>query len=197
MLYFYCDADAKISSGVSSYDYRIISNIAVTACTISLKQGTSVKATYTVPSVNLSCQSSARKTASTDHYTTGGKNNSKYVSLDAKELELNAGTLTLGISFTFKMKADIYFDTGWSSYTALPVSANFKANIQQSSIKVVGIDRACVLANDGMAVIANSDSHFYVYNSKSNLDVRMKGLPTTQPAESGQLWNSGGTLKIR
>lgn len=197
LLYFYCDADAKISSGVSSYDYRIISNIAVTACTISLKQGTSVKATYTVPSVNLSCQSSARKTASTDHYTTGGKNNSKYVSLDAKELELNAGTLTLGISFTFKMKADIYFDTGWSSYTALPVYANFKANIQQSSIKVVGIDRACVLANDGMAVIANSDSHFYVYNSKSNLDVRMKGLPTSNSGlESGQLYRSGDTLKI-
>ena len=197
LLYFYCNADAKISSGVSSYDYRIISNITVTACTISLKQGTAVKATYTVSSVNLSCQSSARKTASTDHYTSGSKNASKYVSLDAKELELNAGTLTLGISFTFKMKADIYFDTGWSSHTALPVSANFKANIQQSSIKVVGLDRACVLANDGMAVIANSDSHFYVYNSKSNLDVRMKGLPTSEPTTSGQLWNSGGTLKIK
>ena len=168
----------------------------MTACTISLKQGTAVKATYTVSSVNLSCQSSARKTASTDHYTSGSKNASKYVSLDAKELELNAGTLTLGISFTFKMKADIYFDTGWSSYTALPVSANFKANIEQSSIKVVGIDRACVLANDGMAVIANSDSHFYVYNSKSSLDVRMKGLPTSA-TESGQLYRSGSYLMIQ
>ncbi len=24
----------------------------------------------------------------------------------------------------------------------------------------------------------------------------MKGMPTTQPAESGELWNSGGTLKM-
>ena len=123
------------------------------------------------------------------------KSNSDFGSVDfgGTTLSLKAGTLTVRIivQYTVSMYKD--------NYTTQPdsVSTNhFNIRINASGFTLKGIDRCTVIGNDGVAVIVNSDTHFYVYNSGSNLDVRMNGLPTSQPTVSGRLWDSGGTLKI-
>ena len=123
------------------------------------------------------------------------KSNSDFGSVDfgGTTLSLKAGTLTVRVIVQYT--AYLYKD----NYTSLPdsVSTNhLNVQINAYGFALKGIDRCTVIGNDGVAVIINSDSHFYVYNSGNNLDVRMKGLPKSQPTVSGRLWNSGGTLKI-
>lgn len=124
------------------------------------------------------------------------KSNSGFGTVDfgGTTLSLKAGTLTVRIIVQYTVR--LYKD----NYTTQPdnVSTNhFNIRINANDFTLKGIDRSTVIGNDGVAVIVNSDTHFYVYNSGSNLDVRMNGLPTSQPTVSGRLWNNGGTLKIR
>lgn len=124
------------------------------------------------------------------------KSNSGFGTVDfgGTTLSLKAGTLTVRIIVQYTVR--LYKD----NYTTQPdnVSTNhFNIRINANDFTLKGIDRSTVIGNDGVAVIVNSDTHFYIYNSGSNLDVRMNGLPTSQPTVSGRLWNSGGTLKIR
>ena len=124
------------------------------------------------------------------------KSNSGFGTVDfgGTTLSLKAGTLTVRIIVQYTVR--LYKD----NYTTQPdnVSTNhFNIRINANGFTLKGIDRCTVIGNDGVAVIINSDTHFYVYNSGNNLDVRMNGLPTSQPTVSGRLWNSGGTLKIR
>ena len=123
------------------------------------------------------------------------KSNSGFGTVDfgGTTLSLKAGTLTVRIIVQYTVR--LYKD----NYTTQPdnVSTNhFNIRINANDFTLKGIDRSTVIGNDGVAVIVNSDTHFYIYNSGSNLDVRMNGLPTSQPTVSGRLWNSGGTLKI-
>ena len=123
------------------------------------------------------------------------KSNSGFGTVDfgGTTLSLKAGTLTVRV--IVQNTAYLYKD----NYTSQPdrISTNYlNVQINANSFTLKGIDRCTVIGNDGVAVIVNSDTHFYVYNSGSNLDVRMNGLPTSRPTVSGRLWDSGGTLKI-
>ena len=123
------------------------------------------------------------------------KSNSDFGTVDfgGTTLSLKAGTLTVRVIVQYT--AYLYKD----NYTTQPdrVSTNhLNVRINANGFTLKGIDRCTVIGNDGVAVIINSDTHFYIYNSGNNLDVRMNGLPTSRPTVSGRLWNSGGTLKI-
>ena len=65
-------------------------------------------------------------------------------------------------------------------------------------VTITGIDKYCVVAKDGIAVIANSNSAFYVQNDLADkLKVIAKGLPTSSSGLStGQLYKDGSYLKI-
>lgn len=123
------------------------------------------------------------------------KSNSDFGTVDfgGTTLSLKAGTLTVRVIVQYT--AYLYKD----NYTSQPdsVSTNhLNVQINANGFTLKGIDRCTVIGNDGVAVIVNSDSHFYVYNSGNNLDVRMKGLPTSKSNISGQIWKSGEYIKI-
>ncbi len=123
------------------------------------------------------------------------KSNSGFGTVDfgGTTLSLKAGTLTVRVIVQYT--AYLYKD----NYTSQPdsVSTNYlNVQINANGFTLKGIDRCTVIGNDGVAVIVNSDSHFYVYNSGNNLDVRMKGLPTSKSNISGQIWKSGEYIKI-
>ena len=123
------------------------------------------------------------------------KSNSGFGTVDfgGTTLSLKAGTLTVRVIVQYT--AYLYKD----NYTSQPdsVSTNhLDVRINAQGFTLKGIDRCTVIGNDGVAVIVNSDSHFYVYNSGNNLDVRMKGLPTSNSNISGQIWKSGEYIKI-
>ena len=74
------------------------------------------------------------------------------------------------------------------------------------SVELKCLEKYSVIARDGIAIIANSDSGFYVSNNTDNIKVIARGLPTyassTNPSnitdlEKGQLYSLGGVLRVQ
>ena len=73
-------------------------------------------------------------------------------------------------------------------------------NVNSTTIDTTSIEVTNVKAKDGTAAIVLTDSTGAVAISTpatlSNAVVKMTGLPTSDPAVAGQLWNDTGTLKV-
>lgn len=65
-----------------------------------------------------------------------------------------------------------------------------------ANISMVSTTKETIIAKDGLVVRTDSEHYFSADISENTIKVIMKGLPTSAPTTSGQLWNSGGTLKI-
>lgn len=100
--------------------------------------------------------------------------------------ELDAGSLTVEVFGSYEQEAS---DSDGYAYSEI-----FADNVQFS---VVGIEKYCVLAKDGIGIIANANSSFYVKNNSLSgvLEIIAKGLPTSEPSEAGQLWVKTITYK--
>lgn len=119
---------------------------------------------------------------------TGYKNISR-IEIDR---ELTQGNLVVEIKASYSMSASAYDIT--SVHSSGDAESGFYVGVGDVSIK--GIDRYCVIAKDGIGVIANSNATFYVKNdSYDSLQVIAKGLPTSEPSETGQLWQKTITYK--
>lgn len=104
-------------------------------------------------------------------------------------LELAAGTLEIAIS------GEITADVGAGSLS----TAYFKMMTGSIYVSAVNLSKYVVMAKDGIGIVANSNSTFYVKtDSASNLQLIAKGLPTSPTGlSSGQLWrNSDNQLCI-
>lgn len=111
-------------------------------------------------------------------------------------VQLTGGSLTISLigSIDLGITANKETPSDWGS------DAGAYIGIEQSETTIVrGIDKYTVIAKDGIAIIANSDSSFYVKNdSSSQLQIIAKGLPTNvNDVITGQLYNSNGYLRIR
>ena len=73
------------------------------------------------------------------------------------------------------------------------------------SVELKCLDKYSVIARDGIAIIANSNSGFYVNNDTDNIKVIIRGLPTysttVNPSNidlpAGQIYSHGGALRIK
>lgn len=56
-----------------------------------------------------------------------------------------------------------------------------------------------IMAKNGLVSVWNKDSYFGVYNEANSQTIKMRGLPTSAAAATtaGQLYNDGGTVKIK
>lgn len=96
---------------------------------------------------------------------------------------------------SYELHYDYYMivTSGWVAQVSLddfPSTAPLMGSL-------VNVASSCVFAKDGIAVIQNSSIGFYVRNNVSGqMQIIVNGLPTSQPTTSGQLWNSGGVIRI-
>lgn len=107
-------------------------------------------------------------------------------------LEIPAGTITIRLSGSYHVSV-----VGEGNYHGA-ASISIASGVQMS---IANLAKYVVVARDGMAIIANSDSAFYVKNNETTGSLKLiaKGLPQ-QTSDSGlsfgQLYNSNGTLKV-
>ena len=113
-----------------------------------------------------------------------------------KIVQLTEGSLTISLtgSISLGITANKETPSDWGS------EASAYIGIEQSETTIIrGIDKYTVIAKDGIAIIANSDSSFYVKNdSSSQLKIIAKGLPTSGSVlQTGQLYRNGSYLCIK
>lgn len=59
------------------------------------------------------------------------------------------------------------------------------------------VDKKLIVAKDGIAAIYSDNNAFFVQATNSGQKILATGLPTSEPSTQGQLWNSGGFLKVK
>lgn len=120
---------------------------------------------------------------------TVNKDKSRSLPAVSVDLELEAGTVKIGYYGSYNLYTE---DDGFNT-------DNSQAKVNGGNyVTVTNIDKYAVIAKDGIGVIANSNSTFYVKNDSGNtLQVIAKGLPTSSTGlSSGQLYQDGDYLKI-
>ncbi len=119
--------------------------------------------------------------------TTVRDSESDTISAVSVDLELEAGTVKIGVYGSYRLKT--IFDGYSSGNSTASVSGG-------TTVTMTQIGKYVVLAKDGIGIIANSNATFYVKtDSASALQVIAKGLPTSEPSEEGQLWQRTITYK--
>lgn len=99
-----------------------------------------------------------------------------------------------GSSSAVTLKAVITaFDCGVANSSGNSASITLSTT---ANISMVSTTKETIIAKDGLVVRTDSEHYFSADISENTIKVIMKGLPTSAPTTSGQLWNSGGTLKI-
>ncbi len=66
-----------------------------------------------------------------------------------------------------------------------------------SPISMVSTTKETIIAKDGLVVRTDSEHYFSADISENTIKVIMKGLPTSAPTTSGQLWKDGEYVKIK
>lgn len=124
--------------------------------------------------------------------------NTAYISKVNQTFMLEAGTLDIEIYGSWSVVAsdeeENYQHAGSDAEAKISISTE---NYKEAVIR--GVDKYSVIAKDGIAVIANSDSAFYVQNDSLNtLKIIAKGLPNNiKDLNKGQIWrNSDNQLCI-
>jgi hypothetical protein len=75
--------------------------------------------------------------------------------------------------------------------------SSFSTTIEKSfSARYTEKKPLTIIGNNGMIVRSNYDEYVYIEVGGDTVDMRIGGLPTSAPIETGRLYNSGGTLKI-
>ena len=75
--------------------------------------------------------------------------------------------------------------------------SSFSTTIEKSfSARYTEKKPLTIIGNNGMIVRSNYDEYVYIEVGGDTVDMRIGGLPTSAPNETGRLYNSGGTLKI-
>lgn len=115
-----------------------------------------------------------------------------------KIVQLTGGSLTISLigSISLGITANVETPSDLGSEASAYIGIEHE---ESSSAIVRGIDKYTVIAKDGIAIIANSDSSFYVKNdSSSQLQIIAKGLPTSGSVlQTGQLYRNGSYLCIK
>ncbi len=112
--------------------------------------------------------------------------------VELPDVELPAGTVIIEIKGVYDLSID--------GQNMLSNHISFQGHAVTASI--INMDKFVVLAKDGIGIIANAMSTFYVYTDSTDmLKVIAKGLPSSNPNVAGQLYTqnvniNGTTQKI-
>ena len=156
---------------------------------IRVKNGNNVL--YTSSKVSVSASDSTDDGQSTTHWTT----DSGTIASKSLTVYLPQGNVDIEIVASYIVSASATDD----NYEHASGAATAEITVDVGTIVITGIDKYCVMAKDGIAVIANSNSAFYVKNdTQDKLQLIAKGLPTSSTNLSeGQIYRDGNTLKIK
>ena len=141
---------------------------------------------------------SASVSANANNTTSGDIQDSKY---DSKTYNVSINIQVVkGHNYTLSVSGEAIVRGNIGGTPSSKYDAEVHASLSITSngvVKLLYTDMCAYLCVDGMSVAANSELKFDVMKSGTNLKVLAKGLPTTSSGlTAGQLYNSGGTLKI-
>ena len=107
--------------------------------------------------------------------------------------EITAGSLVVEIVGSYSVSASA------DENTSVHASGDARGEILFSigDVVITGVEKYCVVAKDGMAIISNSNAAFYVRNSGTQLNVVAKGLPNRTNAIPGGLYVSNENVCVK
>lgn len=107
--------------------------------------------------------------------------------------EITAGSLVVEIVGSYSVSASA------DDNTSVHASGDARGEISFSigDVVITGVEKYCVVAKDGIAIISNSNAAFYVRNSGTQLNVVAKGLPNRTQALPGGLYVSNENLCVK
>ena len=103
----------------------------------------------------------------------------------SKILALSPGSVSVQLFGSYRVTAKANFDPE----TGNGGKSNSSLTFSTVNISITGTDKYCVLAKDGIGVVANANAQFQIKNSNSGLQIIATGLPTSDSGlDTGQLW---------
>ena len=178
----YCRAGGTIVDGSNSGD---VSHSYINGLRIRVVQNGTTLATLTG---SMSYSETANYGSSGLQVFKSGSLSTGIINSTTSGFSANSGTITIYI------EAIVY---GYAKLSGLSGQSHSETEFAFSFI-LKGLNKYTVIANDGIAVITNSDSQFYVQNDTDELKIIAKGLPTSSnDATTGQLYKSGNYLMIK